>query len=112
KLNKITGNKLNDVDGDRCQYQNQRVSLTVKFQNKNFDKFAVIRIIVTLVDNTGCIHSHEQLTYIRIHGYDTKFNIYLLYRDRPKDMTKNYTVHIDAYDKVNLLSILQVGYYQ
>ncbi|CAF4969282.1 unnamed protein product, partial [Rotaria socialis] len=100
----ITGNKLNDVDGDHCQYQNQRVSLTVKFQNENFNNFAVICIIITLADNTGCIHSHEQLTCIPMHDCNTKFNSYLLYRDRPKDMTISFTVHIDAYSNLLFMS--------
>ncbi|CAF1440670.1 unnamed protein product [Rotaria magnacalcarata] len=60
-------------------------------------------IIITLIDNAGVIQSHEQVTYIPIHDCNTKFNIYLLYRDRPKDTTKNYTIRIDAYDKINLL---------
>ncbi|CAF3803595.1 unnamed protein product [Rotaria sp. Silwood1] len=88
--------------GNRCQYQNQRVSLTLRLQNENLGKFNVIGVIVGLVDNTGLIHSHEQFTYIPGPDCNTKFDIYLLYRDRPKDMTKNYTIHIEAYDKINL----------
>ncbi|CAF1580333.1 unnamed protein product, partial [Rotaria magnacalcarata] len=88
--------------GDRCQYQNQRVSLTLRFRNENIDKLAIFGIVITLVDSTGFIHSHEQLTYIPIHACNNKFNIYLLNRDRPKDVTKKYTVYIDAYDKINL----------
>ncbi|CAF4655624.1 unnamed protein product [Rotaria socialis] len=60
-------------------------------------------IIITLIDNAGLIQSHQQVTYIPIHDCNTKINIYLLYRDRPKDTTKNYTIRIDAYDKINLL---------
>ncbi|CAF4916093.1 unnamed protein product, partial [Rotaria sp. Silwood1] len=89
--------------GDRCQYQNQRVSLTLRLRNENLEKFNVIGIIVTLVDDTGFMHSHEQFTYIPVRDCNKKFDIYLLYRDRPKNITKNYTIHIDAYDKVNLL---------
>ncbi|CAF4135808.1 unnamed protein product, partial [Rotaria sordida] len=89
--------------GDRCQYQNQRVSLTLQLRNENFEKLNVIGIIVTLVDDTGFIHSYEQFTYIPVRDCNTKFNIYLLYQDRPKNITKNYTIHIDAYDKIDLL---------
>ncbi|CAF3716878.1 unnamed protein product [Rotaria sp. Silwood1] len=88
--------------GNGCQYQKQRVSLTLRLQNENLGKFNVIGVIVGLVDNTGLIHSHEQFTYIPGPDCNTKFDIYLLYRDRPKDMTKNYTIHIEAYDKINL----------
>ncbi|CAF2691574.1 unnamed protein product, partial [Rotaria sp. Silwood2] len=89
--------------GDRCQYQNQRVSLTLRFHYENLDKLTALGMLITLVDNTGFIHSYEQFTYIPIHDCNTKFNIYLLYQDQPKDITKNYTVHIDAYDKINLI---------
>ncbi|CAF3967710.1 unnamed protein product [Rotaria magnacalcarata] len=88
--------------GNHCQYQSQRVSQTLRFRQENLDKLDVIGIIITLVDDTGCIHSHEQLTYISIHDCNGKFNIYLFYRNHRKDMTKKYTVHIDAYDEVNL----------
>ena len=91
--------------GDRCQYQNQRVSLTFRMRIENLVKLDVIGVIVTLVDHTGFIHSHEQVTYIPLHDCNTKFNIYLFYQNRPKDMTKNYTVRIDAYDKVNMIYI-------
>ncbi|CAF4619761.1 unnamed protein product [Rotaria sp. Silwood2] len=87
--------------GDRCQYQNQRVSLTLRIQNENLGKFIVIGIIASLVDNTGLIHSYEQFTYVPVRDCNTKFDIYLLYRDRPKDMTKNYTINIEAYDKLS-----------
>ncbi|CAF3088932.1 unnamed protein product [Rotaria sp. Silwood2] len=89
--------------GDRCQYQNQRVSLTLRLRNENLEKINVIAIIVTLVDDTDFIHSYEQFTYISVRDCNTKFNTYLLYQDRPKNMTKNYTIHIDAYDKTDLL---------
>ena len=91
--------------GHHCQYQNQRVSLTLRVRSEDLVKFTVIGIIITLVDHTGFVHSHEQITYTPTYDCNTKYNIYLFYRDRPKDMTKNYTVHIDAYDKVYLVFI-------
>jgi hypothetical protein len=89
--------------GDRCQYQNQRVSLTIRLRKENMAKLDVIGIIITLVDHTGLVHSHEEVTYIPAFDCNTKFNLYLLYQNRPKNITKNYTINIDAYDKVNLI---------
>jgi hypothetical protein len=89
--------------GHRCQYQNQRVSLTIRLRKENFARLDVIGIIITLIDHTGLVHSHEQITYIPMFDCNTKFNVYLLYQSRPKNMTKNYTINIDAYDKVNLI---------
>ncbi|CAF1408465.1 unnamed protein product [Adineta steineri] len=88
--------------GDLCQYQNQRVSLTIRLRQENFNKLNVIGIIIRLVDHTGFVHSYEQLTYKSIISCNWKYNMRLLYQNRPKDIMKNYTIYIDAYDKVKL----------
>ncbi|CAF3940064.1 unnamed protein product, partial [Adineta steineri] len=88
--------------GDRCQYQNQRVSLTIRLRQENLNKLNVIGVIIRLVDHTGFVHSYEQITYKSLINCNTKYNMHLLYQNRPKDMMKNYTIYIDAYDKVNL----------
>ncbi|CAF1467884.1 unnamed protein product [Adineta ricciae] len=88
--------------GRFCQYQNQRVSLTIQLRQQNLVQQHVISLIVRLVDHTGIIHSFQQITYIPIIDCDTKYNIHLLYHHRPKHMDKNYTIYIDAYEKVNL----------
>ncbi|CAF0939386.1 unnamed protein product [Adineta steineri] len=89
--------------GNLCQYQNQRVSLTIRLRQENLNKLNVIGIIIRLVDHTGFVHSYEQITYKSLINCNTKYNMHLLYQNRPKDMTKNYTIYIDAYDKVNLI---------
>ncbi|CAF4055904.1 unnamed protein product [Adineta steineri] len=88
--------------GDLCQYQNQRVSLTIRLRQENLRNINVIGIIIRLVDHTGFVHSYEQITYKSLINCNSKYNMHLLYQNRPKDMTKNYTIYIDAYDKVNL----------
>ncbi|CAF0915257.1 unnamed protein product [Adineta steineri] len=91
--------------GNFCQYQNQRVTLTIRIRQENLEKFRVIGIVIRLADHTGLIHSYEQITYIPVINCDAKYNLHLLYQDRPKDMTKNYSVYIDAYNKRNLTYI-------
>ncbi|CAF4010688.1 unnamed protein product [Adineta steineri] len=91
--------------GDFCQYQNQRVSLTIRIRQENLEKFHVIGIIIRLVDNTSLVHSYEQVTYVPVINCDAKYNLHLLYQDRPKNMSKNYVVYIDAYNKRNLTYI-------
>jgi hypothetical protein len=91
--------------GHRCQYQSQRVSLTLRFLSEDLSKLDVFGIVIALIDHTGFTHSHEQVTYIPVHDCDAKFNIYLLYQDRSKDMTKNYTIRIDVYNKIYLTYI-------
>ncbi|CAF3089752.1 unnamed protein product [Rotaria sp. Silwood2] len=90
--------------GDQCQYQNQRVSLTVKFQALSDSWSTLFAIIISLIDDSEerIIHSHEQFSYLSGRDCKIKFNIYLLYSTRPKDQTKNYAIHIDIYEKVSL----------
>ena len=90
--------------GSICQYQNQRVSLTMKFQAYSDSRRTIFAIVVSLIDNSTerTIHSHQQLTYLYIRDCRMKFNLYLLYATRPKDDTKQYSVHIDIYEKVSL----------
>jgi hypothetical protein len=90
--------------GDQCQFQSQRVSLTLQFSRIcGPDCYGVFGIIVTLIDQDHIIHSYEQVTYACTHKCEKKFFIYLLYQSRPKDMTKTYYVRIDAYNKLDMI---------
>ncbi|CAF4548267.1 unnamed protein product [Rotaria sp. Silwood2] len=90
--------------GDQCQYQNQRVSLTIKFRALSDSWSTLFAIIISLIDDSDerIIHSYEQFTYLSMRDCKVKFNIYLLYSTRPKNQTKNYAIHIDIYEKVSL----------
>ncbi|CAF4395012.1 unnamed protein product [Rotaria sp. Silwood2] len=67
--------------GDQCQYQNQRVSLTVKFQAFSDSWSILFAMMISLIDDSDerIIYSHEQITYL-----------------------SNYSIHIDIYEKVSL----------
>ena len=88
--------------GDLCQYQNQRVSLTLQIHT-----IAEIQVtfafLVALVDSDGHVHSYDQISYLALRDCNVKFQIYLLYATRPKDPTKTYAVRIDAYDRSSLV---------
>ena len=90
--------------GNRCQYQNQRVSLTLKFQAFSNSRRTLFAVLVTLIDGTNerIIHSHQQLTYLYTKHCPMKYNIYLLYSNRPKLPDRNYSIQIDIYDKTSL----------
>lgn len=89
--------------GNRCQFQNQRVSLALQFSKECAPIcHGVYGIVLILVDNDQDIHSYEQLTYISTKNCSMKYNLYLLYRLRPKNLTKNYSIHIHAYNKIDL----------
>ncbi|CAM4805094.1 unnamed protein product [Rotaria magnacalcarata] len=89
--------------GDRCQYQNQRVSLTLKLMA--FDRREIYIIFIFLIDDDGDrqeINSYDQSTYVSDNTCQAFWNIYLLYSTRPKNNSKNYSVHIDAFSKSSL----------
>ncbi|CAF2093176.1 unnamed protein product [Rotaria magnacalcarata] len=90
--------------GNQCQYQNERVSLTIKFQTLSDSWSTLFAIIVSLIDDSEekIIHSYQQFTYFPEKDCKIKFNIYLLYATRPKDQKKNYSIHIDIYEKASL----------
>jgi hypothetical protein len=90
--------------GERCQYQNQRISLTIKFRAFSDSYQTLFAIIISLIDDGDqrIIHSYEQITYLSFSHCETKFNIYLLYATRPKNLTKQYRIHIDFYEKISL----------
>ncbi|CAF4848680.1 unnamed protein product [Rotaria sp. Silwood1] len=90
--------------GEQCQYQNQRVSLTIKFQTLSDSLSTLFAIIISLIDDgeERIIHSHEQFTYLSSRDCKVKFNAYLLYSTRPKNQTKTYLIHIDIYEKFSL----------
>jgi len=86
--------------GHLCQYQNQRISLALKFQALSNSVRTIFTIIVLLIDNTTerIIHSFEQFNFLSLTDCRNKFNIYLLYSTRPKHSNKEYAIHIDIYE--------------
>ncbi|UJR38545.1 hypothetical protein I4U23_031211 [Adineta vaga] len=91
--------------GNQCQYQNQRISLVMRFHVPVQLKQTLFLILIMLIDNTNqrTIHSYEQFTYLSIRDCKIKFNIYLLYSTRPKqDFNRTYSIHIDIYEKYSL----------
>ncbi|CAF1198072.1 unnamed protein product, partial [Didymodactylos carnosus] len=90
--------------GDRCQWQNQRISLTLQLIYRSTTFFMpVYQVIIMIIDEQRQITSyHEQITFVPKRDCDTKFNIYLLYPHQPKSSSTNYSIHIDIFDKITL----------
>ncbi|CAF3723135.1 unnamed protein product [Rotaria sordida] len=87
--------------GDECQYQNQRVSLTVQIRvSSDWKKLFIF--LLTLNDNEKNIESYNYIEYLPIRDCNTKYNTYLLYSIRPKNSSKKYSVQIDAFDQLTL----------
>ncbi|CAF4547663.1 unnamed protein product, partial [Rotaria socialis] len=89
--------------GDRCQYQNQRVSLTLSLGV--VERQLLYAIVVRLFEDDNDrqeIHSSHQLTYLPKRACGQLHKMYLLYSVRSKNNSKNYSIHIDAFDKSSL----------
>jgi hypothetical protein len=89
--------------GNMCQYQNQRVSLTMRLQVFSDSRRTLFTIIISLIDDSDerIIHSYQQITYLYTQHCHVKFNTYLLYSNRPKLANRNYSIHIDIYEKMS-----------
>ncbi|CAF3786884.1 unnamed protein product, partial [Rotaria sp. Silwood1] len=83
--------------GYRCEYQNQRISLTLKFRTTELR--TVFNFVIMLIDENTNIHSSEQLDFVYVRDCRKKFNLYLLYSTRPKNINRTYYVRIDTYNK-------------
>ena len=90
--------------GSQCQYQNERISLTIQFRTFSDSYQVPFAIVISLVDDQQLIHSYEQITYLSMSHCQTKFNVQLLYTTRPKNVTKQYRIRLDIYEKLSLNS--------
>ena len=90
--------------GDHCEYQNERVSLTIQFRALSDSWQTLFSLIVLLIEETDQrrVHSSEQFTYLSMRDCQVKFNLYLLYSTRPKNSSLNYFIRIDLYEKMTL----------
>ncbi|UJR18115.1 hypothetical protein I4U23_005015 [Adineta vaga] len=89
--------------GNQCQFQSQRVSLTLQIRKICAPScHGVFQLLLTLFDNKQMIHSQEQLTYHTTTDCKRKLNSYLLYNQRAKDLKKNYSIRIDVYNKISI----------
>ncbi|CAF1197975.1 unnamed protein product [Adineta steineri] len=72
--------------GDRCQYQNQRVSLTLTLTTVR--QPIIYAIVVMLIEDDNDrqgIHSYHQFTYVPLEHCGQPVNLYLLYSKRGKN---------------------------
>ncbi|CAF1508480.1 unnamed protein product [Adineta ricciae] len=90
--------------GDVCQYQNQRVSVSLLISAPENIHRIPFAIIISLIDNdeSRIVHSSYQFTaYPTTRCYE-KHRFYLTYSIRPKNVTKQYFIHMDFYEKLSL----------
>ncbi|UJR16672.1 hypothetical protein I4U23_003572 [Adineta vaga] len=87
--------------GDFCQYQNQRVSVTLRLTAIQ-RRISYVIILLLVDEQNQYIESYDQFVYIGQHSCNLKVNRYLLYSIRPKNISKNYSVIVHVYDKTQL----------
>ncbi|UJR11986.1 hypothetical protein I4U23_016164 [Adineta vaga] len=90
--------------GSRCQWQSQRISLTIQLKYFSFThEMPIFQIIIMLIDDQGQITLyHEQITYVPKRDCGIKYHFYLLYPHRPKNSSINYSIRIDIFNKITL----------
>ncbi|CAF3694043.1 unnamed protein product [Adineta steineri] len=92
--------------GDLCQYQNQRVSITLRSTAMNrYASYALVLMIIDDDDEEEQIESYDQSVYIAKHSCSLKVNRYLLYSTRPKNTLKNYSVRLHVFEKTKMIYI-------
>ena len=86
--------------GHLCQYQNQRVSLTLRLSSIHRNSiFSIVSMLIDDNDEQRQIDAYDQSIYIVKESCTSKLNRYLLFPTRPKNLTKNYSIHVDAMEK-------------
>lgn len=90
--------------GYRCQFQSQRVSLTLQFERVCApDCRGTFAVVINLLeDDTQQLHTHGQILYSSTRDCTQKFNVYLLYAFQPKNFSKKYYVRVDVYNRIDL----------
>ncbi len=89
--------------GDSCQYENQRISLTLQLtSNYIYATYAIVIMLIDDDDELQEINSYDQFLYVAKQSCSIKFNRYLLFSARPKNFSKNYIVRIDIFTKNEL----------
>ena len=91
--------------GDQCQYQNDRISLAIQFRALSDSRHTLFAMIVSLIDDSDqrLVHSLEQFSYLSVRDCSIKFQMNLLYAHRPKNLSREYFIQLDIYEKVSLI---------
>lgn len=87
--------------GFRCEYQNQRVSITLQIGVPEW-RTAFVFVIYLLDDMHQMINSYHQIRYLSIRDCNRKFNFHLLYSSRPKLSHRTYSIRIDLFEMNSL----------
>ncbi|CAF3252099.1 unnamed protein product [Rotaria socialis] len=89
--------------GNLCQYQNQRISMTLRLTaDDRLATYAIVSMLIDDDDERQEIHAYEESVYIPKESCSAKMNQYLLFPTRPKNVSKKYGVRTDIFEKNKL----------
>ena len=88
--------------GNQCQYQSDRVSLTLRMRFASNHRSAFVFLIILADENRHQMNSFIIHKHHPSEDCDTKFNYYLLYSSYRRNQTMNYFLHIDLFKQVDL----------
>ena len=86
--------------GDRCQYQNQRVTFTARLQT--MDVRIVYSIAISLIDESKDyqqINSYHQYTTVFDDTCAREINTHLIYTKRVNNDSVTHSVRVDIYNR-------------
>jgi hypothetical protein len=92
--------------GSRCQYQNQRISLTI--QTRIMNTTILYAAYISLIDDNDYrqkIISYQQYSFSTSSSCIYTFDGYLTYETRPKNSSTNDAIRIDIYDRMSLIYV-------
>ncbi|UJR19567.1 hypothetical protein I4U23_022697 [Adineta vaga] len=90
--------------GSQCQWQSQRISLTLQIilPRATFISASFQIIIMLINEQDEIVGNHEEILFTPARDCQTKFHLYLLYPQRPKSISNNYSIRIDLFNKITL----------
>ena len=89
--------------GEMCEYQNDRISLILTLStDKKHDFYAVVVSLIEDDNDRQVLHSYDQFIYIPQSNCRRSHNVYLLYIKNQKTTSKNYSIHVDVFNKLTL----------
>lgn len=92
--------------GALCQYQSERISISLKISsNERSATYAIVIMLVDDNDQQQQIEAYDQFIYVVKETCTVELSRYLLFSRRPKDTAKSYSIRIDAFEK-NALSYI------
>ncbi|UJR19304.1 hypothetical protein I4U23_022433, partial [Adineta vaga] len=88
--------------GLQCQYQNQRISMTLEIGAPEW-RIPFVFVIYLIDETLEIVNSYYQIRYLSIRDCNRKFHFHLLYSTKPKYFDHKYSIRIDVFEMNTLV---------